>query len=286
MTTDVLISNGTGALNNDYIVWRETTVSLTDSTTNYVYVIDSDGDGMGTVEVNQSGHPPDSVPLWSFQTDNDSVTSWTDDRDKLISVTETNSDLIFSEDFVIDDTTLDLAHILALTDSVNVADAMSASFLKSFSDTISLAEGALSASNIAPFSDTIEVKDGGSPTWIGGVEATVTANLNSQTADLTVYQDTTGDGNADNQETVSLNDGSNTYSLDTLQADSTDTYWIDVSLSTDDDSSTPTVDAVTIDITEPTDKDQNPNTQWVISPGVYDRSGNEYDGGGMVTKYG
>lgn len=34
------------------------------------------------------------------------------------------------------------------------------------------------------------------------------------------------------------------------------------------------------------DGDQNPQTSWELTPGIYERQGNEYEGGGVITKYG
>lgn len=71
---------------------------------------------------------------------------------------------------------------------------------------------------------------------IKGVKTTITVatevssdfTLNNQDLTLTVYEDTTGNGEADNREKVSLSSGTNTYSLDKIQGDSSNEYWIEL----------------------------------------------------------
>lgn len=59
------------------------------------------------------------------------------------------------------------------------------------------------------------------------------------TLDLTVYEDVTGDGVADNQETVSIQDGTNTYTLDTLKGEGSNDYWLEPQFTTNDAGVTP-----------------------------------------------
>lgn len=62
-------------------------------------------------------------------------------------------------------------------------------------------------------------------------EITTDVTLNSQSIDITIYEDTTGDSNADNTETISLGDGTNTYTLNNLDGSSGNNYWIEWSFS-------------------------------------------------------
>jgi hypothetical protein len=125
---NVTISAGTGSLNDKYVSFPDTTVTLSANDTNYVFVTDTDADGEGTVKVNQSGFPADCIPLWEFVTDDDSITDSTDHRDKLIGEKDTSdSDLVFSDDFVIDDTAFEFARIMALADAVDIDDGYTSS---------------------------------------------------------------------------------------------------------------------------------------------------------------
>lgn len=122
---DVVIDAGTGSLDGGYVSWPKTTVSLATDATNYVFATDDNGDSEADVKVNQSAFPADSLALWKFETDSDSVTSKTDHRDSLIKDDEdtANSDLVFSDDFVLDDSAFEFVRILALADSLDVDDA-------------------------------------------------------------------------------------------------------------------------------------------------------------------
>ena len=288
---DVEIENGTGSLNGDYVSWPTTTVTLQANATNYVFVTDSDGDGEGVVSVNQSAFPADCIPLWEFVTDGDSITSSTDHRDKLIGEKDTSdSDLVFSTDMVIDDSAFEFARVVALSDALNVSPAVAWKGLATLSDSIPSIDdaGLLPAHGIATLSDSIPLDDGGSASTAGSgsVEATVTVTLNGQSADITVYEDTNTDGTADNSQTATLSDGTNTYTLDQLNGGNGNDYWVQFSLSTSDETASPVVQSVTLDTSASSEPDQNPNTQWTLSNGVYERSGNEYEGGGMTVKYG
>lgn len=79
-------------------------------------------------------------------------------------------------------------------------------------------------------------------------ELTTTATIPTSTAiDCTVEQSLAGDGTVDNTETVSVADGTNTADLSNFERSSGGEYRLDFSLSTTDDSTTPTFDSATLD---------------------------------------
>jgi hypothetical protein len=77
----------------------------------------------------------------------------------------------------------------------------------------------------------------------GGLTATATVTTDT-TAKVTVHEDTTGDGVADNVETVTLQDGSNSYSLDSISGGSGNDYWLSVELTNSDIEKTAKIDSV------------------------------------------
>lgn len=90
-------------------------------------------------------------------------------------------------------------------------------------------------------------------TQSGHVELSYTATIPTNTSvDVTVYEDTTGDGSADRQQTESLTDGSGTIEYDSLVATTSEgiDLWLMLELSTSDDSVTPSVDSATITLPE------------------------------------
>ena len=81
------------------------------------------------------------------------------------------------------------------------------------------------------------------------VELTTDVTLNGQTIDVTVYEDIGDTGSTDNSETISgVADGTNTYTLDTLEGDNGNSYWAEFSLSSSSITSTPIVHSATIEI--------------------------------------
>jgi len=72
-------------------------------------------------------------------------------------------------------------------------------------------------------------------------ELTTSVVLNGGSIDATVYEDLDNTGSADNQETVVLDDGTNTYTLDTLSGGAGNAYWIKFDLSTPDPENSPSV---------------------------------------------
>lgn len=74
------VDGGSGSLDGSYIEWNQTTVTLSDNDTNYVYADDADSDGYGQVKVNQSAFPADAVPLYRVETANGQITKVVDVR--------------------------------------------------------------------------------------------------------------------------------------------------------------------------------------------------------------
>lgn len=105
----------------------------------------------------------------------------------------------------------------------------------------------------------------------GGVQLDAVTTVPSSTSvDVTVYEDTTGDGIQDNSETVSLSGGTQTAQLSTLEGttNSNVTYWIELSLSTSDTSTTPEVDSITLTLPEEQDTGgDGPSTEPSGRPG-------------------
>lgn len=85
----------------------------------------------------------------------------------------------------------------------------------------------------------------------GIVQLTTYATLNGQSIDLTVYEDTTGDGTADNQQTVAVKNGdAQTYELDNLSKLSGSTYWCKVAMSTSTPGTTPSIRSFGLDVVD------------------------------------
>jgi hypothetical protein len=83
----------------------------------------------------------------------------------------------------------------------------------------------------------------------GHVELEATSTVPTDTSiDVTIYEDTSGDGTADNQEPQSLSGGTETIEYQSLTAIENDgaTIWLELSLSTSDDSTTPELDTATV----------------------------------------
>jgi len=97
----------------------------------------------------------------------------------------------------------------------------------------------------------VDVARGDTPS--GNVEVEVAATVPAAaSADITVFEDTSGDGSADRQQSKSISDGTSTYEYDLLTATVAQGHelWVELSLSTTDDSVTPEIDRVTITLPE------------------------------------
>jgi len=78
------VNGGSGSLGDDYIEWNETTLTLSDNDTNYVYVDDQDNDGYGQVKANQSAFPADALELYRVETSGGQIQKVVDVRAILI----------------------------------------------------------------------------------------------------------------------------------------------------------------------------------------------------------
>jgi len=77
---------------------------------------------------------------------------------------------------------------------------------------------------------------------------TTDVSLNGGSVDVTVYEDTDSDGTAENQETVSVADGTNTVELTTLDGGSFGyDYWVDIAPTAPSVTATPKVNRVEVD---------------------------------------
>jgi len=163
---DFKVLGGTGSIDGRYVDWVTTTITLDDNTTNYVFVDDSDQDGVGQVTYNTTGFPSsDALPLYEVDTSNGNIVDVRDVRDSLLGEDETTtSDLLFQDEFAIDDTAFTWANILAFQDAI-LDPSLTESYLgkATFAETIAdPTEGPiLPAKGFADFSETIFLLDGG-----------------------------------------------------------------------------------------------------------------------------
>lgn len=102
-----------------------------------------------------------------------------------------------------------------------------------------------SATVLAPSAVNVAAAD----TASGNVELTTTATIPADTSiEVTVFEDTNGSGSASRQENVTISDGTNTYELSLLESSTAqgDVLWLQVDLSTTDDTTTPSLDSATL----------------------------------------
>jgi len=72
-----------------------------------------------------------------------------------------------------------------------------------------------------------EITIDGENVWsASGIE--VTASVNTDTVEMIWYEDTTGDGEPDNQTSFTLQDGNNTYSASSLELLGGNNIWFEV----------------------------------------------------------
>lgn len=81
----------------------------------------------------------------------------------------------------------------------------------------------------------------------GGIETTVAATLNGQSATLFLYEDTSGNGVADNVDSITVQDGTNTYATSKLSGDTGNDYWIELDLENPNIESTAVIDYVELE---------------------------------------
>lgn len=85
-------------------------------------------------------------------------------------------------------------------------------------------------------------------------EITINAAVGSQRhIDISVYQDVTGDGTADNSATIQVDNGTNTYELNGFESVTGAHYWLEVEIWTDSISKTPELYSATVTTGEPQD---------------------------------
>lgn len=80
-------------------------------------------------------------------------------------------------------------------------------------------------------------------------ELTLTADvaLNGQSCDVVVYEDTNQDGSAENQDTITLQDGSNQYTVSGMDGGTGNDYWLDLKPATSASDTTPEINSITLD---------------------------------------
>lgn len=71
----------------------------------------------------------------------------------------------------------------------------------------------------------------------------IDCSLNGGSVDCTLHHDSTGDGNSDNSQTLSLSDGTNQYNFDTISETSTEDYWLEFDLTAADYESSPVINS-------------------------------------------
>lgn len=87
----------------------------------------------------------------------------------------------------------------------------------------------------------------------GEVELSTSSTLPTDTGiEVRVYEDTSGDGTANNQQAVDLSGGSETFELAALGGAEGQgiTYWLEITLTTSDDTVTPSIDSATVTLPE------------------------------------
>lgn len=97
----------------------------------------------------------------------------------------------------------------------------------------------------------------------GYVELTTTATVPTNTTlDITIYESTDGDSTADRQQTKSIPDGTTTTQYDLLESSTAqgDILWLELSLSTSDDTTTPELDSAKIALPETTNSSDGGGT--------------------------
>ena len=107
-------------------------------------------------------------------------------------------------------------------------------------------------------------------------------SLNAGSLDLTVIGSPGEPG--EEQITQSLG-GATEYSLNWDSTHETFRLKIDYTLP-DVTQTPPSVDSLSLRALSGTGQDQNPETTWEIRGALYDQSGNEYEGGGVISRYG
>lgn len=82
----------------------------------------------------------------------------------------------------------------------------------------------------------------------GSGDLTVSTTLNGQSAEVTVLEDTTGNGTPDNTETVALQEGKNGYSLSNIEGGTGNEYWIQTEFENSDVERTAKIDFIELSV--------------------------------------
>lgn len=113
---------------------------------------------------------------------------------------------------------------------------------------------------------------------------TTDASLNNQSISITVYEDESGDGTADNSENISIGDGTNQYSLSNISGGVGNSYWIGIDMSSTVEK-TPVLKSVSLENvgswSTVTDWNSNQSESGVVHESVANTS---YDNGADVRK--
>lgn len=89
----------------------------------------------------------------------------------------------------------------------------------------------------------------------------ISCTLNGGSGSVTLYHDSTGDGSANENETLSLVDGSSEYDFTTVNSSSGDNYWVEFDLTAGNYETTPVVDSATY-VAPPVTKEWQTATDW------------------------
>lgn len=106
---------------------------------------------------------------------------------------------------------------------------------------------------------------------------TTYAILNGQSVSITVYEDASGDGTADNSENINIGNGTNQYSLSNINGNTGNSYWIAVNMSSTIEK-TPILKSVSLENvgswSTATDWDSNQSENGVVHESVANTSYN------------
>ena len=81
-----------------------------------------------------------------------------------------------------------------------------------------------------------------------GPNATINATLNNQTAQIIIFEDTTGDGTADNTEIISVSDGTTTSNLNNIAGGTGNNYWIQTELTNSNIEKTAEINSIELNV--------------------------------------
>jgi len=266
------VNGGTGAIDGQYVSWGTQTVSLTDNATNYVYLTDSNNDSQGTVETSTSGFPSGSLPLHEVTTSKGSVSSTTDKRDILTREVEVDQDLVFQDSLGINDDGLDWYHAKTLTDETVPTPSISKEYtgITDLQDTVPTPTGVTDFTGRKELSDETFLNDG---TSTAPETLKTSADLSGGSITVVVYND-----RGDQSDPITL-DGSGNYDITGLNSGKE--FYAEVTVKGDNKESTAELNSISLE--GGSGGELQPRLR--ITPGVYERSGNIYEGGRKEVRY-